>query len=773
MKKNKLEKLEKNILNLIEKIKIPIVTISILLLIIYLAFFVRLKTAYTDIPLDYDPWWFYRHAKEIVELWDKEHRFVLSAWDILSYFPPGRPIYYDGYSYTIALSYLFLRNFVEINLEKYSVYFVAIFSALTAIPAFFLTKFLTKSNLAGLLSAFIITLSPAFLTVSMAGYVDSDVVYVFYTYLSILSTLLLFEKFLNEKIDFIRRKNLNKTIKLIPYLIFVIISYILFAWNWNSAYYFLHYFVAFFAIYGFIKILLLPLFKLANPRESFIEIANLAIIFIIPIVLVEIITIFIENAFNTILPHPLQTLIGQYILAIKGGLTRALLVNVSVAELQTLNPFSSEGIKQIANRVGLLPFVFSMFLIPLFVFNLFRKKIEWKEVFLISWLFISLYLISQGIRFSLLFATSLAIISSYTLISMYNISLTYIQRIKKELVTFFNTFFIAFILIFAFYYLDNAFKIANAMKGMEVNNNWRAALDFIKANGDEYTLVATWWDPGHIIAGYTGMKVHADGAHCSWDACIPYNHDIRIQDMGRILTTSNETEAYEILKKYTRISQEDCEKVKIAYPKLFNESICNITIKKVYFIASQDLIFKHYWPYYFSSCLRKYYPDNSICYTKSGIENFFFINKQAEGKMYSVFILNPQKSDINKNILVYTAQTIINNRVVDIDITIKPETYNNQTILVPYLMNRDIVKYLVYYSANQPIILNLENYGKKVAVNGMVIIDPSFQYLFFADQDLMNSMFTRMYFLNGYGLEKFKLVFNNPEVKIYEVNFNE
>ncbi|MEM5830344.1 MAG: hypothetical protein QXL82_02440, partial [Candidatus Aenigmatarchaeota archaeon] len=111
MKKNKLEKLEKNILNLIEKIKIPIVTISILLLIIYLAFFVRLKTAYTDIPLDYDPWWFYRHAKEIVELWDKEHRFVLSAWDILSYFPPGRPIYYDGYSYTIALSYLFLRNF--------------------------------------------------------------------------------------------------------------------------------------------------------------------------------------------------------------------------------------------------------------------------------------------------------------------------------------------------------------------------------------------------------------------------------------------------------------------------------------------------------------------------------------------------------------------------------------------------------------------------------------------------------------------------------------
>ncbi|MEM5828039.1 MAG: STT3 domain-containing protein [Candidatus Aenigmatarchaeota archaeon] len=773
MKKLKFNTLERHIFKIIEKIKIPLITTSILLLIIYLAFFVRLKTAYTDIPLDYDPWWFYRHAKDIVERFDEEHRFVLSAWDVLSYFPPGRPIFYDGYSYTIAISYILLRDYIHLNFEKYTVYFIAVFAALVAIPAFFLAKFLTKSNLAGLLAAFIITLSPAFLTVSMAGYVDSDVVYVFYTYLSILSTLLLFEKFFNEKIDFVRRKNLNKIIRLIPYILFTIVSYFLFAWNWNSAYYFLHFFVVFFVIYGALKIIILPLFKISNSKEGFIEILNLAIIFLIPIVLVEILTFYIENAFNTVLPHPIQTLINQYILAIKGGLTRALLVNVSVAELQTLNPFSLEGIKQIANRVGLMSFIFSILLIPLFLFKMLTKRFEWKEIFLISWLLISLYLISQGVRFSLLFATSLAIISSYTLISFYNIALNYIQKNRKDFVIFFNTFFFAFIFLFAFYYLDNAFKIANAMKGMEINENWRSALDFIKTHGDEYTLVATWWDPGHIIAGYTGMKVHADGAHCSWEACIPYNHDIRIQDMGRILTTSNETEAYEILKKYTRISQEDCKRVKNAFPELFNESICNITIKKVYFIASQDLIFKYYWPYYFSSCLRKYYPDNSICYTRSGIENFFFINKQAEGKVYSFFILNIQKSDINRNILVYTSQAVINNRVVDVDITIKPEIYENQTILVPYLMNRDVIKYLVYYPAGQPIVLNLENYGKKANVNAMVILDPSLQYLIFADSDLMNSMFTKMYFLNGIGLEKFKLVFNNPEVKIYEVNFEQ
>ncbi|MEM5832686.1 MAG: hypothetical protein QXE43_00685, partial [Candidatus Aenigmatarchaeota archaeon] len=106
------------------------------------------------------------------------------------------------------------------------------------------------------------------------------------------------------------------------------------------------------------------------------------------------------------------------------------------------------------------------------------------------------------------------------------------------------------------------------------------------------------------------------------------------------------------------------------------------------------------------------------------------------------------------------------------DISIKTENINNQTVLVPYFMNRERIKYLVYYQDNKPIIINQEEFGIKSDINAMVIIDPSFRYIFLANEEIMNSMFTRMYFLNGIGLEKFELVFDNPEVKIYKVSFN-
>ncbi|MEM5833682.1 MAG: STT3 domain-containing protein, partial [Candidatus Aenigmatarchaeota archaeon] len=760
-----IEKIKENVAKKINYFVIPL----LLLLIIYFAFFVRLKTAYVDIPLDYDPWWFFRHAKDIVERWDREKKFVLSTWDEKSYFPPGRPIYYDGYSYTIALTYLLVRDIIQISLEKYSVYFVAIFSALTAIPAFFLARILSKNNLAGLFAAFLITFSPAFLIVSMAGYVDSDVVYVFYTYLVLLSTILLIEKSINtiENINIKHSNILSAIKKLVPYFIFASISYILFAWNWNSAYYFIPIIGGFLILYLILSIVFdsyvnpskKKTIEKTNSKNYLTKILGVSIVLGTLILFTELLTFLIERTFNTSLPHPITTILWQFDLAIKGGLKYDKLVNISVAELQVLNPFSIEGIKQIASRVGLIPFLLSFLIFPIFVYNFFFKRIlDWKEIFLIVWFIYSLYLISQGIRFSLLFATSLAIVASYSIFTLHSIIIEILQKSQKVL-RIFNLFFFSFLAIFIFYYLDHSFKIANAMKGMEINENWRAALDFIKNNSDEYTLVATWWDPGHIIAGYANVKVHADGAHCGWDSCIPYNHDIRIQDMGRILTTSNETEAYELLKKYTRISEEDCKRVKERFPTLFNESICNITINKIYFIVSQDLIFKYYWPSYFSSCLRKYYPENSICYTQKGIENFFYINKKGEGNAYSIFILNIQKSDINRGILVYSTRTNVGGRIIEVDISIKTENINNQTVLVPYFMNRERIKYLVYYQDNKPIIINQEEFGIKSDINAMVIIDPSFRYIFLANEEIMNSMFTRMYFLNGIGLEKFELVF--------------
>src|SRR3989338_1796192 len=114
-------------------------------LIIFLSVWVRLGSLHTPTVLDYDPWWFYRYAKTIVE-----NNFHLPAWDIQSYYPPGRlAIPFQGWPYTIALMYKFLNLFTAITLTKVAILSPLIMVALIPIPAFFIGRILSN-NIGGL-----------------------------------------------------------------------------------------------------------------------------------------------------------------------------------------------------------------------------------------------------------------------------------------------------------------------------------------------------------------------------------------------------------------------------------------------------------------------------------------------------------------------------------------------------------------------------------------------------------------------------------------------
>jgi len=72
--------------------------ILILLGIVYVAIWLRMATADFDVLLDFDPWWFFRHAENIYE-----NNFAIPVWDKQSFYPPGRPVdFYLGWPYTIA-----------------------------------------------------------------------------------------------------------------------------------------------------------------------------------------------------------------------------------------------------------------------------------------------------------------------------------------------------------------------------------------------------------------------------------------------------------------------------------------------------------------------------------------------------------------------------------------------------------------------------------------------------------------------------------------------
>src|SRR3989344_5885753 len=85
-----------------------------LALIFYLAVITRLTTINSKTILDYDPWWHFRHTRELLDNGLKPIR-----WDTLSFYPPGRPVDFQiGYYYLIAIAYKIFTLFQSIDLVK-------------------------------------------------------------------------------------------------------------------------------------------------------------------------------------------------------------------------------------------------------------------------------------------------------------------------------------------------------------------------------------------------------------------------------------------------------------------------------------------------------------------------------------------------------------------------------------------------------------------------------------------------------------------------------
>lgn len=681
------------------KIEIPL-----LLGIVCLAIWLRLSTANVSILLDYDPWFWFRHAQEILN-----NGFLPPKWDIFSFFPPGRPVDYQlGWSYTIAAFYK-LSQYVmpSLTLMKFSIYWVAIFAGICAIPAYFVGKMVTN-KWGGLVTALLALMSVTFIAVSMAGYPDSDAVDVFYTFLSILTTLYAIKQNPRSK-------------KGIFAIALAVISYWLFAFNWNSSWYIYYMFLGFIPLYIFFQIIEGILSR--EQRSSLFGLIKTKIKdnknTILTILLIGIFggaLTFLTSGwpFNTITPWD-QLLNGLNFLSGK-----ALIVNISVAELQSINVFSQEGLVQVFGRVGTVSAILALLIFPLLILKLwYKKKITIVEYFVIIWMMFSLWLITRGVRFSLLFSLAIATSAGVVVGS-------FVQFFKERKNIFLVSSVYALIILGMIWYISDSIQFSQSAMGMDIGDNWRNALNWIRNNTDSKALITTWWDPGHIIAGYAERRVHADGAHCTVEDCIPFNHNVRIQDMGRIFATSNENESLQILKKYEQLSPQDCQRVKQTFGSIVPAEACD-KVPEMYLIASSDLIGKYYWLSFFG---------------------------EGTGKNYIQLSLSNYGTDQQGNVAAYYYGG------GSITIVIRNNSY------IPVLNNKMIAHEIIYFQ-NGKMVTNTFNTSE--TVEGTVWVDPSFQVVIYMEPAVKNSVFTSLYFFNGEGLKNFQLVFNNGEVKIFKV----
>ncbi len=398
--------------------------------------------------------------------------------------------------------------------------------------------------------------------------------------------------------------------------------------------------------------------------------------------------------------------------------------------MQQINVFSLSGFNSLVGRVGLGPILFTMGLpvlplltSPLILFMIFKAykkiKIDMEELFLLMWAIATFVLITRGVRFSLLFSTAAATTAGY-------IASAVPKYLKNE---FLKVTFYGVVSLLALMFVSNAISTGYAVgQGMRVSENWYDMLDWLKQNADDDSLVVTWWDPGHIIAGYTGLKVHADGAHCSVGECIPYNHNDRIQDMGRVFAISDEDEAVEILEKYKELTPSQCSSVKEEFGNIVPSDACK-PVEDMYVIASSDLIQKYYWLSYFGTGTGKNY-------LQMRMSNY-----------------NPEQGVIsygNGEIsLVYEEDKwlpVLNSPTQDI--------------------NNALVENIIYFENGEKKEFT---FNSSQVIDGTIWVEPSYQSVIYMDPSIEQSIFNRMFFFYGDDLNNFELVYQNPEIKVFRV----
>ncbi len=306
------------------------------------------------------------------------------------------------------------------------------------------------------------------------------------------------------------------------------------------------------------------------------------------------------------------------------------------------------------------------------------------------------------------------------------------------------------ITIFLFHALMTANKIA-VSAGPVLDNNWWVALNWIRENTPNCSVIATYWDPGHFITGIAERPVVFDGASQNAKRTITLDGNLtqdeikdiigidnfvfktfekngkvytnvttaRIQDIATVLYTSNESQAIKILRRYVMPN-------------------CN---NSMYFIASSDLIGKSQWWTYFST----WSPD-----THKGTKYF-----------YATLWLSGTKKLNNRTVYIYPyyhnqAFLIVSNGT-DFDLYFQQDT------------NVMRIKRFVYYSSG----LTVEKTYENASIDGMVWTDPSMKAIIFVPKELENSLFTRMMLFDGKGLKHFKFVKDfGWEVKLFKVEFD-
>jgi len=388
-------------------------------------------------------------------------------------------------------------------------------------------------------------------------------------------------------------------------------------------------------------------------------------------------------------------------------------VNVSVSELRTVD------LKTVMAQNRLFLVLTSLSLLIL-LYNIIKGVEVSHDIlvfsFVLSWLVVTLIASEMAVRFVFFLLFPLAIGGAYFF--------GYIAGKFSSYSGIFKRFCLSFIVVCLFYLMIIPYQQILAegrTMGSVVSSNYYDGLLWLRDNAAPNSIVGSWWDPGHYVTEVTHLRSIADGAHCL--DCSPYPHGQRLVDMGYCLSGSNETECINRLQKYRGDSPE------------------------FYWIDSSDLIYKYGWFSYFG-----------------GWDGNF------PGPALNYYILPLDKQASGENRLVFrSSQSQVESVIIDY----------NDTSFSPYIYSSELnqVKGLRYIVIPYGGKLSITE-APKWDIDSLVFLSDDRSIAVLMMESVKDSLFTDRFFMGGYTifgepLKYFEVMYENPEMKIYRINFPE
>lgn len=734
----------------------------------------------------------------------------------------GKPIYslrngrhgtkalWNFHTWSISLLYRVGNIFSDDwTILKATYYISVVVMLLATIPVFFIARKIA-GDLGGLIAAIVFAIQPALLSRTLGGVADTDPWTVFFP---VLLTWIFLEAWEAQ----------NRRLKMALIGVFgIVIGYFYLAWN--GWWYIFNFILGMMGLYFLYQLYLFRKTLRKNFRLFLkkIEIQNsLIILFGIPLS---------TYLFGPLLAYLYQG-VNQYYFYLQDFVYRTFfsLVFVSIKEVAVrthwpnvlttvaeLNPGSIQG--TIGSMGGWLLFLIS---IAGILATILKKNAQGKRdvklaIFLTLWYVGTLYATTQGIRFSALLVPAFAIAlgAAVGIITGFVSNWAHRELSIRPILT--KGVIMVLVILMLSGTVKSAYNTATGAMPI-VNDAWYNSLTEIKEDSDD-AIISSWWDFGHFFAVIAERHVTFDGG----------DQGRRIHWIGKSLLTRDENEAVGILRmlncdqekmidKSLNYSQNNTyEAVQTLYElavipdrnnakeyltrevgyseaqadDLLESTHCNDLLKQ-YYITSADMVGKSgVWGHFGSWDFNR-----SMMF--SGVRNQpfekgmqiliddFAIPQADAARIYTEIQTQSGDQWISPWPGYINQQPVGCQRQGDIVSCENGANLNLTTYDSFFVIGQGEIAYPRYFSyidengefKIKEYTENLvpTNSDRGIGVSFIPIGNGNYQSVL-SDELLVGSMFTRLYFYNGHGLEHFEHLttestLGSGKIQVWRVNF--